>query len=77
MKRLPFVRNVTGALLEKIEKLEISVGGFGRQLLENFEDIVDDDGMVDEDEMLDGMMRDYGAEEVSYEFYKNMEHYFF
>ncbi|CAI9290126.1 unnamed protein product [Lactuca saligna] len=63
VKRLPFVRNVTGSLLEKIENIEISVGGFGRQLPENFEDIGDDDGMVVEDDMLDGMMRDYGDEE--------------
>ncbi|CAI9287521.1 unnamed protein product [Lactuca saligna] len=47
-----------------LTKLEISAGGFGRQLLEKFEDIVDDDGMVHEDEMLDGILRDYGAEEA-------------
>ncbi|CAI9304484.1 unnamed protein product [Lactuca saligna] len=64
VKRLAFVRNVTGSLLEKIEKMEMSVGGFGRQLPENFEDIGDDDGMVDEDDILDGMMRDYGDEEA-------------
>ncbi|CAI9263883.1 unnamed protein product [Lactuca saligna] len=52
---------------KKIEKLEISVGGFGRQLPENFEDTDDDDddddGMVDEDEMLYGLMREYGDDE--------------
>ena len=54
VKRLPFVRNVTGAILDKIEKLGISVGGFGRQLPEDFENIDGDEEMVDEDVMSDG-----------------------
>ncbi|CAI9291452.1 unnamed protein product [Lactuca saligna] len=33
--------------------MEISAGGFGRQLPEIFEDIGDDDGLVDEDDMFD------------------------
>ncbi|CAI9289024.1 unnamed protein product [Lactuca saligna] len=32
MKRVLFVRHVTGDVLEKIEKLEINMGGFGRKL---------------------------------------------
>ncbi|CAI9294532.1 unnamed protein product [Lactuca saligna] len=46
VKRLPFARNVMGVILEKIENLEISVGGFGRQLPANFEDIDDDEEMT-------------------------------
>ncbi|CAI9275078.1 unnamed protein product [Lactuca saligna] len=64
MKSLPFVKHVTGDVLQKIEKLEISVGGFGRQLHKNFENVEVDDEMMDEAEMLDGLKNDYGDEEA-------------
>ncbi|CAI9299485.1 unnamed protein product [Lactuca saligna] len=67
VNRLPFIRNVTGASLEKIKKLEISVGGFGRQLPKDFENIDGDEEMVDEDEMSYELTRLYGDEEKNIE----------
>ncbi|CAI9266974.1 unnamed protein product [Lactuca saligna] len=64
-KRVPFFRHVTGDFIEKIEKLEINMGVFGRQVQEDFEDVYVDDEMMGEDEMLEGLKRDYGDEEYA------------
>ncbi|CAI9266789.1 unnamed protein product [Lactuca saligna] len=63
-KRLPFIGHINGAKLLEVQKLEISLGGFGRQFRDEHDDVdmVDETG-AEEQQML-SFKRDFGDEEA-------------
>ncbi|CAH1418069.1 unnamed protein product [Lactuca virosa] len=64
-KRLPFIGHINGANLLEIQRLEISLGGFGRQFRDEHDDVDMRDETGGEEQQLLSFKRDFGDEEKS------------
>ena len=63
-KRLPFIGHINGAKLLDIQRLEISLRGFGRQFRHDHDDVDMADETGGEEQQMLSFKRDFGDEEV-------------
>ncbi|CAI9303500.1 unnamed protein product [Lactuca saligna] len=63
-KRLPFIGHINGGNLLEIQRLEINLGGFGRQFWDEHDDVDMRDETGGEEQQMFNFKRDFGDEEA-------------